>query len=117
MVVQWMFSRGEERTLVEIIRTAMNYVVHVREADGEERWTTVPSAMEAVLQQADVERELTWGGWHLADFCRHTGWPGTQGRIRAVRDGGGQLNVAAAALAAGSVDGPVHTGAPVIGSY
>jgi hypothetical protein len=112
-----MFSRGEERTLVEIIRAPVNYVVHVRESNGEERWMTVPSAIEAILRQADVERELTWGGWHLADFCCHTARPGTQGRIRAVRDESAQLAVAAASIAAGPVDAAVHTGAPIAGSY
>jgi hypothetical protein len=43
--------------------------VHVRESHGE-RWMTVTTALDAILEQADVERALTWGGWYLADFLR-----------------------------------------------
>jgi hypothetical protein len=69
MVVQWVFSRGDERTRIDIVRTDMYYVVHVREPQGE-RWTTAATALDAILQQADVERGLTWAGWSLADFLR-----------------------------------------------
>ena len=69
MVVQWVFSRGDERTLIDIVRTDMYYVVHVREPQGE-RWMTAATALDAILRQADVERALTWGGWYLADFLR-----------------------------------------------
>jgi hypothetical protein len=67
MVVQWVFSRGSERTDIDIVRTDMYYVVHVREPKGES-WMTVATALDAILQQADVERALMWGGWYLADF-------------------------------------------------
>jgi hypothetical protein len=69
MIVQWVFHRGDERAVIDIVRTQMYYVVHVREAQGE-RWMTVTTALDAILEQADVERALTWGGWYLADFLR-----------------------------------------------
>jgi hypothetical protein len=67
MVVQWVFSRGDERADIDIVRTDEYYVVHVREPKGE-CWTTAATAIDAILQQADVERRLMWGGWYLADF-------------------------------------------------
>ena len=67
MIVQWVFRRGDERAVIDIVRTETYYVVHVRESHGE-RWTTVTTALDAILEQADVERALTWGGWYLADF-------------------------------------------------
>ena len=69
MIVQWVFHRGNERAVIDIVRTDMYYVVHVRESHGE-RWMTVTTALDAILEQADVERALTWGGWYLADFLR-----------------------------------------------
>jgi hypothetical protein len=69
MIVQWVFRRGDERAVIDIVRTDFYYVVHVRESHGE-RWLTVTTALDAILEQADVERALTWGGWYLADFLR-----------------------------------------------
>jgi hypothetical protein len=74
MVVRWVFLRGDERASIDIVRTDMYYVVHVREPNGE-RWLTVSTVLDAILEQADVERALAWGGWYLADFLR-SGRPG-----------------------------------------
>ena len=74
MVVQWVFRRGDERAVIDIVRTDMYHVVHVREPNGE-RWMTVTTALNAILEQADVERALMWRGWYLADFLC-SGGPG-----------------------------------------
>ena len=69
MIVQWVFRRGDERAFIDIVRTDRYYVVHVREPNGE-RWLTVTTVLDALLEQATAERALTCGGWYLADFIR-----------------------------------------------
>ena len=67
MIVEWVFRRGDERAVIDIVRTDRYYVVHVREPKGE-RWLTVATVLDALLEEADVERALTCGGWYLTDF-------------------------------------------------
>ncbi len=69
MIVQWVFRRGDARAVIDIVRTDRYYVVHVREPKGE-RWLTVATVLDALLEEADVERALTCGGWYLTDFYR-----------------------------------------------
>jgi hypothetical protein len=91
------FRRGDERALIDIVRTETYFVVHVREPNGE-RWMIVATALDAILEQADVERALTWEGWYLADLLRS----GCPGQIRSP-----------ARCGVGSGDGVPLTGLPV----
>jgi hypothetical protein len=82
MRLQWAFYRGGEQAFIQITPDHEQYVVLSQLSDGHEHRRTVPTLIEAVLRQADDERELTWGGWTLVAFeCRphHTESPADGG--------------------------------------
>jgi hypothetical protein len=70
MTVEWVFSRGHEETRIEVVSTAETCMIRVQRTNGVEHWTTMPTLLEAMLQQAHLERALTISGWHLARFQR-----------------------------------------------
>ena len=65
-----MFSRGDELTRIDVVSLATSYTICVLDANGIEQRTTLPSLLDAMLQQADLERALTVSGWQLAAFVR-----------------------------------------------
>jgi hypothetical protein len=70
MTVRWVFSRGHEQTIVEVVSVARTYTVSVHHSNGIEQHTTLPSLLEAMRQQAHLERAFTSSGWQLAEFQR-----------------------------------------------
>ncbi len=70
MTVRWVFSRGGQQTSIDVVCLSQICAIDVQEPDGVTHRTTVPSVIEAMLQQAIIERELTDQGWHLAEFQR-----------------------------------------------
>jgi hypothetical protein len=70
MTVRWVFSRGDEQTIVEVVSMARTYTLCVHHPNGIEQRTTLPSLLEAMRQQAHLERAFTTSGWQLADFQR-----------------------------------------------
>jgi len=79
MKIRWVFTRGDEQTIIAIERGAVDYVLHVRRPNRDDHRTSVPTALEAILRQAEYERELTWSGWHLAEY-RQFGSPPSAAR-------------------------------------
>src|SRR5918994_7675388 len=55
MIVQWVFWRGDERAVIDIVRTDMYYVVHVREPHGDGGWPATPSLVH-VVEHPDAAR-------------------------------------------------------------
>jgi hypothetical protein len=70
ITVRWVFSRGHEQTIVEVVSVARTYTVSVHHSNGIEQHTTLPSLLEAMRQQAHLERAFTSSGWQLAEFQR-----------------------------------------------
>ncbi len=70
MTVRWVFRRGDEQTVVEVLAMEQTYMLCVHHPNGIEQRTTVPSLLDAMLQQAYLERAFTTSGWQLADFQR-----------------------------------------------
>jgi hypothetical protein len=70
MTVRWVFSRGDQRTSIDVIRLAQTCTLSVHGPNGSERRITLPNVIDAMLGQAVLERELTPSGWELADFQR-----------------------------------------------
>jgi hypothetical protein len=70
MTVRWVFSRGSEQTTIEVRSVARICTLSVHHANGIEQRTEHLSSLEAMVQQAHLERAFTTSGWHLADFQR-----------------------------------------------
>jgi hypothetical protein len=70
MTVRWVFSRGDQRTSIDVIRFPQTCTICVHEPNGGEQEITFPTLIDAMLGQAALERELTRRGWELADFQR-----------------------------------------------
>jgi hypothetical protein len=69
MKARWVFRRGaHEVTTIEVVRTPATCVVSITEASGARTQERMPAVIDAVLRQADHERQLIGRGWHLASF-------------------------------------------------
>jgi hypothetical protein len=77
MTVRWVFNRGDQQTPIDVVSLGETYAICVQDSNGIEQRTTLPSLLDAMLQQADLERALTVGGWQLAAFVRLPVCPAT----------------------------------------
>jgi hypothetical protein len=69
MTVRWVFRRGpREVTTIEVVRTGAMCRVSTIGASGTAIHERLPTVIEAVLRQADHERQLVGLGWYLARF-------------------------------------------------
>ena len=70
VTVRWVFQRGAQQTRIEVTCRGRGCVVAVHKPDGSEHQLTSASIIDAMLEQAVRERELTASGWALIEFHR-----------------------------------------------
>jgi hypothetical protein len=69
MNVRLVFGRGtHEVTTIDIVRRGAVCIVFTARARGSCTHERLPTVIEAILRQADHERQLVASGWHLAGF-------------------------------------------------
>ena len=69
MTVRWVFRRGpDEVTIIKVVRRGAMCLVSTIGASGSAIHERLPTVIEAVLRQANHERQLVGLGWHLARF-------------------------------------------------